>query len=151
MRRFCAPVLFAFAAGAIGCSGDGLRRVPVEGTVTAKGVPVANASVSFLPTAGTKGEGGIGTTDAQGKFTLTGSRQGDSGVVAGKYKVRLSRYVDKDGTQLPPDAKQADYPSAIESVPPPYSAPDSPLEVTVPEGGGAIKVELPVPLRSAPK
>jgi hypothetical protein len=129
---------------ALGCGGDGLRRVPVQGKVTAKGVPVGNATVSFLPADGTKGEGGIGTTDADGNFTLTGSRRGDSGVVPGKYKVRVSRYMDRDGTVLPADHKQADHPHAVESVPAPYSGPDSPLEVTVPENGGAVTVEIPV-------
>ena len=108
-----------------GCGGDGLKRVPVKGQVTAKGVPVANATVLFMPVDGTKGEGGIGTTDQDGNFTLTGSRRGDSGVVPGKYKVRVSRFVDRDGTVLPSDAKQADYPHAVESVPAPYSSPDS--------------------------
>ena len=68
--------------------------------MTAKGVPVGNATVSFLPADGTKGEGGIGTTDADGRFTLTGSRRGDSGVVPGKYRVRVSRFMDRDGTVL---------------------------------------------------
>src|SRR5438046_7865546 len=119
----------------LGCGGDGLRRVPVRGKVTAAGAPVGGATVLFLPAGGTKGEGGIGTTDADGNFTLTGSRRGDTGVVPGQYKVRVSRFVDRDGTALPADAKQADYPHAVEAVPAPSSAPDSPLEGTGPEAG----------------
>jgi hypothetical protein len=129
--------------GFLGCGGDGLRRVPVQGKVTAAGVPLGSATVLFLPAEGTKGEGGIGTTDQDGNFTLTGSRQGDRGVVPGKYRVRVSRFVDRDGSVLPSDHKQADYPHAVESVPAPYSSPDSPLEVTVPEGG-SVNVEIPV-------
>jgi hypothetical protein len=139
------------AFGMIGCGGDGLRRVPVNGTVTAKGVAVNNATVLFLPAAGTKGEGGIGTTDGEGQFTLTGSRQGEKGVVPGKYRVRVSRFVDHDGSVLPADAKQADFPHAVESVPAPYSAPDSPLEVEVPDKGGTVNVEVPVKLRGKTK
>jgi hypothetical protein len=143
MRRM--RYLAAVAALALlGCGGDGLKRVAVQGTVTAKGVPVGNATVLFMPVEGTKGEGGIGTTDQDGKFTLTGSRRGDPGVVPGKYKVRVSRFMNRDGTVLPSDAKQADYPHAEESVPAPYSSPDSPLEVTVPEKGGAVTVDIPV-------
>jgi len=67
----------------LGC-GDGLRRVPVKGQVTAKGTPVGNATVSFMPADGTKGEGGIGSTDAAGNYSLIGSRRGDVGVVPGK-------------------------------------------------------------------
>ena len=146
MRRL--PYLAAAVAilGFLGCGGDGLRRVSVQGKVMAKGVAVGNATVLFLPADGTQGEGGIGTTDRDGNFTLTGSRRGDSGVVPGKYRVRVSRFVDRDGTVLPSDHKQADYPNAVESVPAPYSSPDSPLQVTVPEKGGTVNVEIPVKL-----
>jgi hypothetical protein len=142
MRRVC--WLAAAILLVAGCGGDGLRRVPVEGKVTAKDVPVGGATVLFLPAEGTAGEGGIGTTDPSGSYSLTGSRQGDTGVVPGKYKVRVSRLMDRDGTALPSDAKQADYPHAEESVPAPYSSPDSPLEVTVPEAGGTVNVAIPV-------
>jgi hypothetical protein len=125
-----------------------LRRVHVQGKVTAAGAPVDGATVSFLPASGTQGEGGIGTTDKQGNFTLTGSREGARGVVPGKYKVRVTRLIEKNGSVLPSDAKEADHPHAIESVPAPYSAPDSPLEVTVPESGGALPIEIPLKLRT---
>ena len=130
----------------VGCGGDGLRRVPVQGKVMAKGAPVGSATVMLTPVGDTKGEGGIGTADAGGNFTLTGSRQGDEGVVPGRYRVRVSRFVNRDGSVLPSDAKQVDYPDAEESVPAPYSTPDSPLEVTVPEQGGPLAVEIPAPL-----
>jgi hypothetical protein len=143
MRRLLYLAAAAAILGFLGCGGDGLKRVPVQGKVTAGGAPLGSATVLFMPADGTKGEGGIGTTDRDGSFTLTGSRRGDSGVVPGKYKVRVSRFVDRDGTVLPSDAKQADYPHAVESVPAPYSSPDSPLEVTVPEEGGAVTVEIP--------
>jgi hypothetical protein len=141
--RFLAGVV---VLGLLGCGGDGLTRVPVKGQVTAKGDPVGNATVLFLPVDATKGEGGIGSTDQGGNFSLTGSRRGDSGVVPGKYKVRVSRFVDRDGTVLPADHKQADYPHGVESVPAPYSLAESPLEVTVPEKGGTVNVEIPMKL-----
>ncbi|MGL4555722.1 MAG: carboxypeptidase-like regulatory domain-containing protein [Gemmataceae bacterium] len=144
MRRVF--LIAAVALVGLGC-GDGLTRVSVQGKVTDKaGEPVGQATVSFLPAGDTKGEGGIGTTDAQGNFTLVGSREGARGVVPGPYKVRVTRYIDRDGSVLPSDAKQADHPHAVESVPAPYSAPDSPLAVTVPPSGGALPVELPVKL-----
>lgn len=146
MTRLRHLLAAAALAGLLGCGGDGLRRVPVKGQVTAKGAPVGNATVSFVPVAGTKGEGGIGTTDRDGHFTLTGSRRGDAGVVPGKYKVRVSRLIDRDGTVLPSDAKEADYPHAKESVPAPFSSPESALEVEVPEQGGTVNVEIPVKL-----
>jgi hypothetical protein len=127
-----------------GCGGDGLTRVPVTGTVTAKDVPLAGATILFMPATGTLGEGAIGTTDPSGHYTLTGSREGDPGIVPGKYTVRVSRLMDRDGTVLSTDAKQADFPHATESVPEPYSSPGSPLEVTVPETGGTVNVAIPV-------
>lgn len=145
MRRWYCFAIFSAIATLAGC-GDGLTRVPVQGKLTAKGTPIPNATILFQPVADTKGEGGIGTADADGNFTLTGSRRGDPGLVPGKYKVRVSLFVDRDGSPLPSDAKQADYPHAEESVPAPYSSPDSPLEVTIPEKGGAVTVEVPVPL-----
>jgi hypothetical protein len=146
MRRGLLAALALSGVMLFGC-GDGLRRVSVQGKLTAKdGEPIGNATVSFMPASGTKGEGGIGTSDKAGNFTLTGSREGARGIVPGTYKVRISRYVDRDGSILPSDAKQVDYPHAVETVPAPYSAPDSPLEVTVPERGGALNVEIPVQL-----
>jgi hypothetical protein len=142
MRRSGVCVL-AFAIAVIAGCGDGLKRVPVKGKVTAGGEIVGNATILFMPVGDTKGEGGIGTTDADGNFTLTGSRRGDNGVVPGTYKVRISRFVDRDGTLLPADAKQADYPHAVESVPAPFSTPDSTLEVTVPNKGGTVNIEIP--------
>lgn len=130
----------------LGCGGDGLRRVPVKGQVTAKGRPVGNATILFMPAEGTKGEGGIGSTDADGIYTLIGSRRGDVGVVPGKYSVRISRFINRDGTLLPRDAKWVDYPDAIDSVPAPYSSPNSNLLVTVPESGGTLDIPLPVKL-----
>lgn len=145
MRRWRYLALPLAIVAFLGCGGDGLTRVPVKGKVTAKGVPVGNATVSFVPADGTKGEGGIGTTDADGSFTLTGSRRGDSGVVAGKYRVIVSRFMERDGTVLDPaNFKEAENPHAMESVPAPYSSVDSPLQVTVPEKGGTVDIEIPV-------
>jgi hypothetical protein len=143
MRLLCYVGTAVLILGLASC-GDRLKRVPVQGKVSALGGPLPNATIQFVPLSATKGEGGIGTADQEGNFTLIGSRKGDKGVVPGKYKVRVSRYVERDGTVLSPDAKQAEHPSAKESVPAPYSSIDSPLEVTVPEEGGTVNVEIPV-------
>jgi hypothetical protein len=140
------PIAFAM----VGC-GDGIRRVHVEGVVKAKGTIVADATVSFLPMPGTIGEGGIGRTDASGKYTLISSRKDDPGISPGKYRVRLNRYIDRDGSLLPSDAKQADHPDMTDSVPSPYDGIGSPLELTIPDGGGKIDIEIPVSLISKKK
>jgi hypothetical protein len=137
---------FTLAVGLLalaGC-GDGLRRVSVQGKLTANGQPLDGAVVQFIPLGATKGEGGMGRSDRDGHFTLIGSRGGATGVVPGEYKVRVSRLVARDGTPLPADAKQAENPGAKESVPAPYSALEAtPLKVTVPEEGGAVTVDVP--------
>jgi len=147
MRRLLYPAAALAVLGLLGCGGDGLRRVPVSGTVTAKNGPVGGATIVFMPVDSTRGEGGIGNTDQAGNYTLTGSRRGDKGVVPGKYKVRVSRLMDRDGSVLSSDDKEADHPHAKESVPAPYSSPDPPLVVTVPDKGGTVNVEIPVETR----
>jgi hypothetical protein len=134
----------AVLVGLAGCQGDGLRRVPVEGKITAQGKALDNATIQFIPTGSTKGEGGIGRSDSSGNFTLIGSRAGASGVVPGEYKVRVSRLIAADGTPLPDDAKEAENPGAKESVPGPYhSVEGTTLKATVPEAGGAVALEIP--------
>src|SRR4051794_27930280 len=143
MRRFgffATAVLFLASAGC----GDGLKRVPVQGKLTAQGKPLDGATVQFLPTGSTKGEGGIGRSDNDGNFTLIGSRRGDKGVVPGEYKVRVSRLIARDGSPLPADAKQADNPGCRESVPGQYASVEgSPLKVTIPDTGGEVKIDIP--------
>jgi hypothetical protein len=136
-------VTIALFLGALGCGGDGLKRVPVQGKLTAKGQVLDGAVIQFIPTGSTRGEGGIGRADSDGNFSLTGSRAGEKGVVPGEYRVRVSRLVERDGKVLGPDAKQADHPSARESVPGAYASIDSPLKATVPEAGGTVNVDVP--------
>jgi hypothetical protein len=144
MRRF---VFLAAALLVVGCGGDGLRRVSVQGKLSVKGQPLEGAVIQFIPVGATKGEGGIGRSGKEGAFTLISSRAGAGGIAPGEYRVRLSRMVEANGTPLPDDARDADYPGSWESVPPQYTSPDgSPLKVTVPESGGAVVVDIPVPL-----
>ena len=126
-----------------GC-GDGLTRVPIQGLVKAQGSPLGNAMIQFTPKAGTVGDGALGMSNSDGKFTVISSRKDDSGIPPGKYGVRVSKFVDAKGTPLPPDAKQADYPDAKESIPVPYSTANSPLEVTIDGKGGAVEIDIPV-------
>ncbi|HEY7428712.1 MAG TPA: hypothetical protein VH682_31065 [Gemmataceae bacterium] len=143
MRRLHFPAALALFLGLLGC-GDGLKRVPVQGKITAKGQPLENATVQFIPAGSTQGEGGMGVSDNDGNFTLIGSRAGAKGVVAGEYKVRVSRLLARDGTPLPADAKQADNPGCKESVPVPYASLEAtPLKATVPEAGGEVAIDIP--------
>ena len=77
MRRSHVSAATLICLAVVGCGGDGLRRVAVQGKVTAKGVPLDQAVLQFLPTGATQGEGGIGRSDHDGNFSLTGTRAGD--------------------------------------------------------------------------
>jgi hypothetical protein len=138
-----AAVVLAVRLGMGG--GDGLRRVPIHGKLTAKGQPLSHATILFVPLATTRGEGGIGRTDDGGNFTLIGSRQGAKGLVPGDYRVVVRRLISKDGAVLPDDAKEADNPGCKESVPKPYPYLESTtLKATVSEVGGEVLIDIPV-------
>lgn len=74
----------------VGCSGEDFGSVPVSGTVTLDGEPLAGVEVSFFPqpTESTSivGPFSIGVTDADGKFELR-TRYDKPGAVVGRHKV----------------------------------------------------------------
>ncbi len=150
-HRSCVGVAVTFLCLMAGCGGDGLRRVPIQGTVKAQGIPLNGATVQLSPKEGTVGEGAIGMSDQQGKFTVISSRREDSGVPPGKYSVRISRLIDAKGNPLPADATQADHPDAKESIPAPYSLPSSPLEVTIDDKGGSVEIDVPAKVQGLKK
>jgi hypothetical protein len=78
-----------------GCGdSDRATLVPVTGTVTQGGKPLAQADVMFLPE---RGAPSSGKTDANGQFTLM-FNDGRPGAVVGKHKVLIS----VPGTTPPP-------------------------------------------------
>jgi hypothetical protein len=102
-----AAVGFAIVSVAFfGCSGSG-DAAKVTGTVTMEGQPLSDAEVAFLPMdPNKKGQGADTTkTDAQGKFTFTGDKR-KFGLRPGKYKVYISKWVDKKTGEVP---SQEDY------------------------------------------
>lgn len=86
-------LLLLLLLGAWGCSGDRFPVLPVSGTVTFNGKPLANATISFEPVAknddGVAGEISVGRTDAKGHFTLT-TTGGKPGAVIGSHRVRIT-------------------------------------------------------------
>lgn len=133
-----------------GCSGAGgptlPGTVPVKGVVIVDGKPLANATVSLIPVGGTQGIGSAAYTDKDGKFemkTSSGSTQG-VGAPPGKYKVMLSKMLNKDGTDFPPDSKEGPANvGATESLPMNLSDPvRTTLMVEIPETGNEnLKIE----------
>jgi hypothetical protein len=90
-----------------GC-GDGPYLVPVSGTVTLDGAPLADAGVMFSPVE--PGPSASGTTDAQGKFELMTIN--DMGAVIGEHQVAVTkrRYVGvKPGEEPAPGGLRVEW------------------------------------------
>ena len=95
-------------AGLVGC-GSGESRyklVPVTGTVTLNGKPVADAVVSFAPQEGNeRTTPGVDSTGPSGNYKLM--FKGRSGVAPGKYKVTITP-PDPDATADLPEIFKGD-------------------------------------------
>ncbi|MBW8885063.1 MAG: carboxypeptidase regulatory-like domain-containing protein [Planctomycetia bacterium] len=83
----------------IGC-GSSSKVVPVSGTVTLDGKPLANAHVVFQPEAGkgtvTAGAGSYGITGPDGKYTLKTSDSDQAGAVVGTHRVEIDFKTESD-------------------------------------------------------
>jgi len=90
MARIQWAVPFAIL-GLAGC-GDAessIALVPVKGTVTLNGKPMANAQISFIPDPGNKSStAGGDTTGPEGNYMAR--FKGRSGLAPGKYKVTIA-------------------------------------------------------------
>jgi len=140
-RRCTGLLILTVAIGGCG-KGD---TIPLRGTVTLDGRPLANASVSFLAQ-DPRGRDALGSTDADGVFRLSTFEPGD-GALPGRYKVvvqpaaasAVNVVAATPGEIL--DAPRAGGPSAPSPVtlPPRYSRPDQTiLEQEVPASGEVV-------------
>jgi hypothetical protein len=138
-----------------GCSKDGPPEfdvAPVTGTVKLKGVPLADADVSFR-LEGVAPTGFIGSaakTDASGKYELRTNDQ--KGAPPGNYKVSVSKYVDKDGNvpKVDPEAgmdleQLIQGGVAVQAVPAPYNSPEDTQKTAEVVAGkdNVIDIEIP--------
>jgi len=98
MRRFFAALLPLLVA--LGCGGgaSGPPLVPVEGTVTFDGQPLANANVQLIPQGQNQGQTGFAKTDAAGKFEIGTADGKTKGAAAGDYKIVISKHIKPDGS-----------------------------------------------------
>lgn len=128
-RRFgiAAPLILMIG----GCGGasdrDGPKTVPVQGTITLEGQPLADASVTFL-LADNSGST-VGRTDSAGRYSLTTFEQGD-GAIPGEYGVQVVKYEE------PPDeVADGETPPLKSLIPEKYaSVARSGLKATVADG-----------------
>jgi hypothetical protein len=134
-------------AGCGGASGaaDRPEVLPVSGTVTYAGQPMAGATVTFKPEEAGQ-PSAFGKTDAQGRFRLT-TFVADDGAVPGSHTVTVQKY-----TIVAPDVNEddPDYDSSKVKATPPkshlpekYSNPKtSGLTARVSAGENDVKLDL---------
>lgn len=80
----------------VGCGGDGVKTVPVEGTVMQNGKPLERVMVEFWPES--EGTRSFATTDEQGHFVLQTDDGKQEGATIGSHKIvmkDLSVYQDR--------------------------------------------------------
>ncbi len=150
-RRFwmCA----ALAAMLTGC-GSGVKKpdwpegVDASGAVQMDGKPLEMALVNFIPEGETTGPGATGMTDSVGDYSLMhrdANGKMAKGVIPGKYKVMISKFVSPDGSVWTPDQKAVAGPmttGARETVPMKYSTPATTLRAVVGPSGGTYNFEV---------
>lgn len=85
LRIWRAFLVVGLVVCGFGCGGA--KPIPVHGTVTVDGKPLADAGVSFIPVGG-KGRPAFGGTDAAGKYRMTTESPGD-GAFPGEYTVTI--------------------------------------------------------------
>lgn len=89
----CIGILAALGLALPGCGPSYPETIPVSGTVTLAGKPVAGAAVVFTPE---EGHPATGTTDSAGQFELSTFQLGD-GALPGKHRVTVAKTtVDPD-------------------------------------------------------
>lgn len=148
MLRAC--VCLGVLGGMIGCGSSApskplLKTAPAVGMVTLGGVPLASASVTFVPRSQKNGIESVGVTDETGHFAMKQVR-GQPGVPPGEYTVVINRYVKSDGT--PVSLNGGEPPAnlgAVESLAPKFSNfSESVLLANVPDTGGEFKFDLTI-------
>lgn len=128
IRITCASIVCLFL---VGCGHDGPSVVPVSGTVTLDGKPLADVSLSFVPRSPsesslTAGPGSLGKTDAEGRFRLS-TVDGRDGAVVGNHIVRL--------VPATIDGSNPDTPGISATGELPINAGDGTIRFLVPDAG----------------
>jgi hypothetical protein len=149
-RVFTRLCLFSGLAFVIaGCSGSATPDVgetaPVSGVVNLDGQPFPGATVVFVPQHAT-GHQGMGVTDDQGKYSASVWFKGKvlkSGLTLGPYKVKVTKWVLKDGSPLKDDGTDPMISGAHEAAPHmTANEGSSGLEFTVKKEGGTYNIDL---------
>ena len=103
--RFPWPVAPLVGLIAVAGCGKEATTIPVRGTVTLDGQPLARATVQFLAQ-DRGGRDALGTTDADGVFRLSTFKPRD-GAFAGKYKVVVRSVPQADPSVVATNVQEA--------------------------------------------
>jgi len=129
--------LYSVVVAGCGKPGDYPDLIPVSGTVTMDGQPLAGARVSFVPDGARPSSG---TTDASGRYELqyTGEY---AGAVVGKHRVSISKTAP-DPNYTPGPEEEDDEPGQVETIPKQYRGIDSELTAEVKAGANTLDFDL---------
>lgn len=128
MRSVVCVTLVALVALSLGCGRKGPRPVPVSGTVTVDGKPLAGGAITVAPEKGRAAGGRIGP---DGRFELSSWQPGD-GVAPGTHRVEVIAT-----KPLPGNRRQWLVPKKVRSL----ATSPLRLEVTGPMTGAVIAIE----------
>jgi hypothetical protein len=144
LRWMAMPAMATMLAGC-GSSGSGL--VPVSGTVTLEGKPLAGAQVSFAPAAGNKqGTPGTDITGGSGYYKVM--HQGRAGLAPGKYRVVVRKLDANPNDSTGGDPYMASLAARARSAPgvdPAGDVIEGHFEREVPDSGGTLDFDLKTP------
>lgn len=104
LRRCGLLLLLGTLAALSGCKSeeDRIPLLPVSGTVTQNGKPMANATVSFIPAEGnTHSTPGVDATGPEGNYKIRYKNR--MGLSAGKYRVVIEPSLEVDQANTPPE------------------------------------------------
>jgi hypothetical protein len=136
MKKIIPTILILFVSVFLisGCQNKGEKVIPVTGTITQKGQPLADVRVEFSKI--DTGAMSFAETDTQGHFTLIHAH-GKSGAEAGKY--RVSVFQKGKPIPLPAGTKPEDVPEERRNQTSPdipiTNSDKSPIEVEITESG----------------
>ena len=146
MRRRFAILVLAF--GLCGCAGSPPPVVPVEGTITLNGLPLADAEVQFVPMTGFGAEFiARAVTDKDGRFKLE-TNNGQAGACACLNRVTVTEGPIPDGMRgqsAEAQVRASKYLAGLKNrpIPPTYGTlATSVLEVTVVTGQTEYPLKL---------
>ena len=110
LMRLIGSLGLACSLAVAGCSGDSADRpetVPVSGTLTLAGSPVAGATITMSPENGAS-RPAIASTKDDGSFVMQTYVPGD-GVIPGSYKITVVKYAKSDKRYDAPGDESDDY------------------------------------------